>query len=192
MQIAIEMQQRWGIAVDRTLSLSLGVGLTFVLFGVTEVAGRLKWLHDNTPQILEYEYRQAMKDWNTDMLKRWKTSAVYLELMGEKEIRRQQVRYDLQNANVGRRSVLKAQREAEIASLQMPVPQFGSVPNHRRNGNTKTSLIKVYLTEKAKEGNFPEIKEIQGWLSEAHGMTAAKSTVSDARAAWQREYDPHR
>ena len=197
MQIAVEIQERWGIAVDRTLSLSLGVGLTFVLFGVTEFAGRLKWLHDNTPRILDFEYRKKMKVWNEQMTKAWKRSAVYLEIMGDKELKRQQIQYDLANANKGRTKVLAAQRQAEIEGILS-----GSVPNHpanipnngngHRNGPTKTDIIKEYLTECANDGHFPEIQEIQGWLYQSRNMTAAKSTVSDARAAWQKEYDAFR
>ena len=64
--------------------------------------------------------------------------------------------------------------------------------NAPRNGPTKTDLIKGYLTDCAREGRFPDIPEIQGWLRQTHNLSAAKSTVSEARTRWQQEYDAFR
>jgi hypothetical protein len=99
------------------LSLSLGVGITFMLAGISEFAGRLKFLHDNAEPIAEYEHDLAMAQWRAEMNAAWIASAIYLQIVGDRLKRAEQIQYDIDNATRGRTKVLAAHRQAEIDGI---------------------------------------------------------------------------
>lgn len=202
MNVALQMKAVWGGTVDQILSIALGVGLTFVLFGISEFIGRLKWVNEHKPLIAEHEHQIKLQEYRDVIRDEWKKSAVYLELMGEKEIARARAKYDIENATFKRRDVLRAKAEAEKASVEpsgqpsSPAPIEASieaaVDAPKAYPGYKTDLVKEYLSEKASPSHSPTIAEIKDWARETYNIGLSSGTISTARREWYNEFDAFR
>jgi len=113
------LQADWGVPIDKSLSLALGVGLTFVLFGISEFAGRLKWVADNTPHIRQYEHDLKVAAYNDDLNAAWFDSNEYILLNQEKLLAREIAQADLVEAKKGRNKIRLAKQRAEIERMQI-------------------------------------------------------------------------
>jgi hypothetical protein len=115
------LQDTWGVPIDKSLSLALGVGLTFVLFGVSEFAGRLKWIADNTPYIREWEFKQEQADYIEQMNVAWFDSNEYILINRQKLLERKIAEADQKNVHVGRKKIRDAQQQAEMDRIALQV-----------------------------------------------------------------------
>jgi hypothetical protein len=116
-----ELRATWGVPIDKSLTLALGVGLTFVLFGISEFAGRLKWLADNTPRILAWEFKQEQAAYIDQMNAAWFDSNEYILLNRQKLLERKIAEADQKNAHVGRKKIRDAKQQAEIERINLGV-----------------------------------------------------------------------
>ena len=127
LDIANTLKASIGDGVETVLSLLLSIGLTFVLYGISEFAGRARWEHENMPQIEEQAYRQKLRDYKKAMGEAWQTSPEYIELRGERLRRAEELKIDIASAGVGR-SKLRRERqklELEVERQRMLNEKFG-------------------------------------------------------------------
>ena len=113
------LQADWGVPIDKSLSLALGVGLTFVLFGISEFAGRLKWIADNTPHIRQHEHDLKVVAYTDALNAAWFDSNEYVLLNQEKLLAREIAQADLAEASKGRNKIRLAKQRAEIERMKI-------------------------------------------------------------------------
>lgn len=204
MNVAPNVRALMGDSVDTVLSIVLGVGLTFVLFGISEFVGRLKWVNEHKPLIAEHEHQLKLQAYREQVKAEWRKSTVYLELMAEKEVARQQAQFDIDNATYKRRDVLKARAEAAVKKVEASnEPSTEASIEASTEGQTegqtediqtypgyKADLVKEYMSANATSGHQPTIPEIQEWVRSNYGVGVSSGTVSEARRQWYEEFDP--
>lgn len=194
--IAESISSRWGGTVDSWLSIFMGAGLTFLLYGFSEFTGRKKWNNENIPLILQTEYEQEIKEYDLKMQQDWKSSPDYLSIMGNKEVEAAVIEAEKRNASYGIRDHVKKKRDLELEierqKAQAEIESFKEGSTKIRTNSyefekSKSSLVREYL-DNYKNGNPLDIPigEIQNWISEKYGDDAvpAESTISEARTRW--------
>jgi len=196
--IAESIKSSLGAPIDWTLSIMMGAGFTFILYGFSEFVGRLKWNYENMPLILDSEYRKRLDVYNLRVKQEWVNSPEYLLIMGDQEKEAAEVKWDIENASYGRRTLQKQKREleleierkraeAEIENMSSGI-RTNSYRNNPNNGTSKASLIREYL--QSDHGYFDvldiPIGIIQDWIAENYGdeYVPSDSSVSEVRTAW--------
>ena len=186
------LQEKWGTPVDQSLYLLLSVGLTFVLFGISEFAGRLKWMHDNMPSIKKHEFEKKLEIYNLAMAAAWEASPEYLRIMRDNLVEKEKIEWEIANVNYGRRKVLTAKRQAEIEAAstapvqsvqpiiyqQAPIIQQQAPPAKQPRPNV-ASLVDQYV----KAHNL----KYEDDLSSATIATALKLNDGSVRSAISRK-----
>lgn len=196
----------FGLSPGVILAYAMGVGMSFVLYGVAEFVGRRKWVGEHKPAIRKQKHREKMKEYRAERQEDWEKSAVYLNLVREREVRRKQAEFDIEKANYKRTGVLRAQRDAEIASYQKqqnasaPAKTFTEASikgqsesngSARRPRGFKTNLVKEYMDDHATPDNQPTISEIKNFAAQ-QGVSLSNGIISKARTEWYKEEDPFR
>jgi hypothetical protein len=197
--IAESIKSSLGAPIDWTLSFMMGAGFTFIMYGFSEFVGRLKWNYENMPTILDSEYNRRLSVYNSRIQVEWENSPEYLLIMGEKEKEAAELKWDIDNASYGRRTLQKQKRElelelerkraeAEIEGLVSGKIRTNSYRNSQDNGTSKASLIREYLQSDHGYFNVSDIPihVIQGWIEENYGYeyVPSDSSVSEVRTAW--------
>lgn len=197
--IASVLQVAWGNSVDITLSLLLSVGLTFILYGISEFSGRARWEHENMPQIEESLFQQELRDYNLKLEESWKSSPEYMQIMGEQIRRAAELQYDIDNAHVGRstlrrkRQQLEAQLEANrIANLQdrLVYHEFSDKPPKNSplgDGSGRQEVIECIVAWKNKFGEMPRQVDVvnntsvtKGYVSQLYSKDDFRKELSEA------------
>jgi len=179
--IAQLLQVSWGGTVDILLSLLLSIGLTFVLYGIAEFAGRARWEHENMPQIEEANYQKALKEYNKQLELSWKDSPEYLTLMGEQVRRAEELKYDIDHAHVGRaklrreRQKLELQEETVKHDSNLVYREFtGKLPENSPigNGSGRQEVIECILSWVTKFGEMPRQVDVVNNTSVTKGYVS--------------------
>ena len=196
---AEQISQLTDLATGVILAYSLGIGMTFVLYGVSEFIGRRKWVGEHLPAIRKQEHRIALAKYLQTKQDEWRKSSVYLTISSDREVKRRQAEFDVSKATVGRSKVIRARVEQDVnaigrASLSPNTsvkpsvkPSLKPVESMRRG--YKTDLVHKYMDENYTPDNEPTIETIQAWGLE-NGVTLSMGLVSNARASWHKEHNP--
>lgn len=124
--IAKTLEVTFGAFVETSLSLLLSVGLTFVLYGIAEFAGRARWEHDNMPQIEELAYQRKFNAYMSVMGQAWIESPEYIEMRGERLRRAEELKFDISNASTGRSKLRRERQQLELeADRERMTEKFG-------------------------------------------------------------------
>jgi len=171
----------YGTVIKAMLSLQLSVAITFVLYGVSEFAGRARWMHENMPALEDAEHQKLLQVWRSEMEKAWKRSAEYLSVMGEKERVAAEMAWDIKNAAHGRRELQRVRQQREIAGSGRIRPN-----SVEWDGPPKSDLVREFLRQYGEDNNTVPIPTIQEWIEERYGEGAvpAASVVSEVRTAY--------
>lgn len=186
--IASVLQVAWGNSVDVILSLLLSIGLTFILYGIAEFAGRARWEHENMPQIEEANYQAELKLYNNELETAWTESAEYMQLMGEQLRRANELKYDIDNAHVGRSGLRRKRQELELqaernkitVSREFTGKLSGNSPIG--NGSGKQEILDCIVAYVTEFNKFPRQVDIVNNTSVTKGYVSklfSKQTFLD-------------
>jgi hypothetical protein len=183
-EIAAVLSVSWGGAVDIALSLLLSIGLTFILYGISEFAGRARWEHENMPQIEEAKFQKELQEYNTALEEEWKSSPEYMQIMGEQIRRAEELQYDIDHASVGRsklrreRQLLELEQEKQKVtdtSRQLVYPEFSDKPAanpYFGDGSGKQEVLDCIAQWYEKFGEMPRQVDIVNNTSVSKGYVS--------------------
>jgi hypothetical protein len=191
---AAALAQQLDEPVSRVMAWLMGIGMTIILTGVTEFAGKQRWTYLNGEAIAQRDHEIAMNEWRINAEKAWRRSDVYLAVAADRKLHERTLKAKLAGATKLEKAKIQAQIEAlEAGNVEIvsPLSSGSAQPNRTnppvRTGPTKTSQIHDYLDELEREGydiNTVTIPIIQQWFQDTYNGTVAKATVSEARSKW--------